>query len=149
MIPGVKFQLYVQASPTSTNNFTVLIQINIEQSLKTLFYSLLFVKNSSNLPSNVRLFRVFTSTYGAQKYQNFYSFNSSYFGPSFNKKCLIAHKSLQFAYNYDFTIQLINSSLNNYYQINSSSNGYLYDIFDFVCFSDTSKIVLGDFEYLD
>ena len=52
-------------------------------------------------------------------------------------------------YKTDFTFELFNSTLSNYYQAQLSSTGSAQNIFHLFCLADTVTTVLGEFDYVD
>ena len=129
---------------------TVRVEIFKQQTLSTMQYGVLVWKSTAKPPNDFLLLKPnLDSTVDAvipTKQLDLYAGNEK-FGPSFNTKCLIMMKTTKYAA--EFTFELFNSTLNNYYQTIHTSTGSAQKIYHFLCLASSTSTVLGEFDYVD
>ena len=100
---------------------------------------------SSLKPSNIQLISIDSQNIAVAFGSISASFNimasNEQFGPSFNKKCLLMVKYIQ--YKTDFKFELTNSTNGNYLQVDVQTNGSAYFYVDFLCIADISTTTAG------
>lgn len=96
-------------------------------------------------PSNIQIISIDSQNINAGFGVDSPSFNimagNEQFGPSFNKKCLLMVKYVQ--YETDFILKLTNSTLGNYLQVDVQTTASVYFYFHFLCIADTSTTHVG------